>query len=82
MMTPSINSLSTNYLQPTSLRQPANTGRLSNFSQLISTPSSAAPAGSTTSSSNPNQLFNQLMSSFQANSTEDQGQSTDPLSVF
>jgi hypothetical protein len=69
MSTLSINNLSANYSQATLGTASAQTGKQC---------SQKSPAASDTGAP----AFSQLLSSFQTNETQNQGQSLDPLSVF
>jgi len=63
----------------------SSSGQLSTFAQLLNSSSGAAQGSSAIgggSSSSPNQQFSSLMSSFQSNGTQNQGQTLDPLSIF
>jgi hypothetical protein len=62
-----------------------SSGQLSTFAQLLNSSSGATQGSSSvggSSSSSPNQQFSQLMSSFQSNGTQNQGQTLNPLSVW
>jgi hypothetical protein len=89
MDTNSISSGSSNYLQFTladqmmnkgaqgsSAQSPAK-GQLSAFAQMFSDSSTSAAS----QSSNPSQLLSQMVSSFQTNSIQNQGQAFDPISI-
>jgi hypothetical protein len=69
MSTLSINNLSTNYSQATLGTTSAQTGKQC---------SQKSPDASDTGTP----AFSQLLSSFQTNATQNQGQSLDPLSIF
>jgi hypothetical protein len=61
----------------------SSSGQLSTFAQLLNSSSGAAQGSSAIGgSSSPNQQFSSLMSSFQSNGTQNQGQTLDPLSIF
>jgi hypothetical protein len=89
MDTNSISSGSSNYLQFTladqmmnkgtqssSAQSPAK-GQLSAFAQMFSDSSTSAAS----QSGNPSQLLSQMVSSFQTNSIQNQGETTDPMSI-
>lgn len=96
MSTNSINSLSTSYLPSTlsteltnnsignSYNQASGNGQLSPFAQMLSSAGSSNDSnstGSSSSSENPNQMLNQLLSSFQSSAIQNQSQSLDPMSI-
>jgi hypothetical protein len=88
MNTNSISSPSSNYLQLTLADQMMNKGaqgsaqspgkgQLSAFAQMFSDSSTSAAS----QSGNPSQLLGQMVSSFQTNSIQNQGQAFDPMSI-
>ncbi len=62
--------------QSSSAQSPAK-GQLSAFAQMFSDSSTSAAS----QSGNPSQLLSQMVSSFQTNSIQNQGQLVDPLSI-
>ncbi len=82
----SLNSLSSTYLQPSdsasqSSKNLAANGQLSTFAQLLTSSATSTAAEATSSTNSPNQMLSQLMSSFQKNGVQNQGQTLDPLAI-
>jgi hypothetical protein len=94
MSIPSTHGISNTYLPATfdtasatkctrtanSAKQPSTCGPLSPFAQLLNASGSSASAGG--ASSNPNQILQQLLQSFQTSETQNQGQSINPMSLW
>jgi hypothetical protein len=75
------NQLTSNTLTHSSA-QTAKNGQPSAFAQMLQEAGvSNAPTGNPSSVNNPSQLFNQLVSNFQASGLRNQGQSLDPMSI-
>ncbi len=86
MTTSPINNLSPSYFEATLATQKpsdasSRTGGLSTFAQLLSTSASSNAAGASSSTNSPNQMLNQLMTSFKNNGIQNEGSSLDPMSV-
>jgi hypothetical protein len=82
------NNFSSGYLEsalPASGRTSAPNNSLSTFAQLLGTSASSAASATATGDSSktnsPNQMLQQLMSSFKSNGLQSEGSSFDPMSI-